>query len=74
MEYCLGNLPTAAPGDPCDFTAFPLTSEEFEADSRVSWSRISGKWLLELDDGSEFEFDEVLKRWIPVVCVSIPVA
>lgn len=54
--------------EPSEVSTFPMTREEFDTDPRVSWSRISGKWSLEADDGSEFEFDEALKRWIPVVC------
>lgn len=50
-----------------EVSTFPMTREEFEADSRVSWSRVSEKWVLEADGGSEFEFDETLRRWIPVV-------
>lgn len=49
---------------------FPVNYEDFQADSRISWSRISNKWTLEADDGSEYEFDDSLKRWIPVVSPS----
>lgn len=64
------------PADPADHVpsegpSFPMTREEFEADPRVAWSRISGKWSLEADDGSEYEFDEALKRWIPVLDESL---
>jgi len=48
--------------------AFPKSLEEFEHDPRVSFSRLDGKWILEAEDGSEFEYDDALRRWIPVVC------
>lgn len=50
-----------------DPRGFPVTKEDFDTDTRVSFSRMSGKYTIEQDDGSEFEFDEGLKRWIPVV-------
>jgi len=64
MEGMEPPLPTEVGGGP----SFPTTREEFEADPRVSWSRLTGKWLLEADDGTEFEYDEGIKRWVPVVC------
>lgn len=61
MEDPNGSPPATGP------SSFPMTREEFDSDPRVSWSRLSGKWTLEADDGSEFEYDEGLKRWVPVV-------
>ncbi|KAJ9663803.1 hypothetical protein H2201_005524 [Coniosporium apollinis] len=46
-------------------TAFPQTPEDFESDSRVSYSKLEQKWLLEDDDGSEWEFNEALAKWVP---------
>lgn len=46
-------------------TAFPQTPEDFESDSRVSYSKLEQKWLLEDDDGSEWEFNESLAKWVP---------
>ena len=47
--------------------AFPQTPEDFEQDARVSFSKLENKWILEDDDGSEWEFNEALKRWMPSV-------
>lgn len=70
MDHGLVEPPiTTYDDEPTEISTFPLTREEFEADSRVSWSRVTTKWSLEADDGSEFEFDQILKRWIPVVCM-----
>lgn len=55
-----------------DLRGFPITIEDFNTDTRVSFSRLSGKYTLEQDDGSEFEFDEGLRRWIPVVSPLLP--
>lgn len=46
---------------------FPSSVEDFERDPRISFSKLDSKWILEDDDGSEWEFDESLKRWIPSV-------
>ncbi|KAJ9647719.1 hypothetical protein H2199_001493 [Coniosporium tulheliwenetii] len=46
-------------------TAFPQTPEDFESDSRVSYSKLEQKWLLEDDNGSEWEFNEALAKWVP---------
>ena len=45
----------------------PQNPEEFDADSRVSFSKLANKFILEADNGEEFEFDDALKRWVPVV-------
>lgn len=52
-----------APG----ISTVPQNPEEFDADPRVSFSKIDNKFILEADDGQEYEFDDGLKRWVPVV-------
>ncbi|KAL7266144.1 hypothetical protein RUND412_011320 [Rhizina undulata] len=67
-----GALPTASPV--CDAppaSSFPLTREDFKSDPRVSWSRLIGKWTLEAEDGAEYEYEEGLKRWVPVLDESL---
>lgn len=46
---------------------FPKTIDEFDSDSRVSFSKLDNKYILENDDGSEWEFDTNLSKWIPSV-------
>lgn len=48
-------------------SAFPLDPEEFDADDRISFSKLDNKFLLVQEDGAEFEFDLALRRWIPVL-------
>jgi HIV Tat-specific factor 1 len=48
-------------------SSFPTNPEEFDSDYRISFSKIDNKFLLVQDDGTEFEFDDAIKRWIPVV-------
>lgn len=48
-------------------SSFPSNPEEFDADPRVSFSKIDGKFILEADDGQEYRYDEALRRWVPVV-------
>ncbi|KAF4123380.1 HIV Tat-specific factor 1 [Geosmithia morbida] len=44
---------------------FPTDVTEFDADDRISFSKLDGKFLAVLDDGAEFEFDHDQKRWVP---------
>ncbi|OCL10585.1 putative nuclear mRNA splicing factor-associated protein [Glonium stellatum] len=44
---------------------FPHLKDDFASDPRVSFSKLDGKWILEDDDGSEWEFDEDLDKWVP---------
>lgn len=53
---------------------FPKTIEQFESDSRVSYSKLDNKWILEDDKGDEWEFDEAHGRWIPSVREYFPQA
>ncbi|KAL8803481.1 MAG: hypothetical protein Q9182_003178 [Xanthomendoza sp. 2 TL-2023] len=46
---------------------FPTNPEDFDADDRISFSKLDSKFILEADDGQEFEFDKALKRWIPAL-------
>ncbi|OTA97006.1 hypothetical protein M434DRAFT_392452 [Hypoxylon sp. CO27-5] len=52
----------AAPG-----LSFPTDPQEFDQDERISFSKLDNKYIAVQDDGSEFEWDAQLKRWIPVV-------
>lgn len=47
--------------------AFPTDPSQFDADERISFSKLDRKFLLVQDDGTEYEFDESLARWIPVL-------
>ena len=57
--------PNHSPSPP--LSHFPQNPEEFDADSRVSFSKLANKFILEADNGEEFEFDDALERWVPVV-------
>ena len=46
---------------------FPQDPSDFDADPRISFSKVDSKFILEADDGQEFEYDDALKRWIPSV-------
>jgi HIV Tat-specific factor 1 len=46
---------------------FPTNPEEFDSDDRISFSKLDNKFLLVQEDGTEFEFDDAIKRWIPVL-------
>ena len=48
-------------------SGFPQSPSAFDADPRVSFSRLDDKFILETDEGTEYEWDTALKRWIPVV-------
>jgi HIV Tat-specific factor 1 len=48
-------------------SGFPQDPADFDADPRIAWSKLDEKFLLETDEGNEFEWDATLKRWIPMV-------
>lgn len=45
--------------------SFPTNPDDFERDERISFSTLDRKHIAVQDDGTEFEFDRQLKRWIP---------
>ena len=47
--------------------SFPTDPAEFDSDHRISFSRLDNKFVAVQDDGTEFEFDSQLKRWIPIL-------
>lgn len=46
--------------------SFPTDVQEFDADDRISFSKLDNKFIAVHDDGSEFEFDADSKLWAPV--------
>ena len=46
---------------------FPQDPSEFDADHRISFSKLDNKFILETDEGQEYGYDDALKRWIPSV-------
>ncbi|KAJ5091724.1 nuclear mRNA splicing factor-associated protein [Penicillium alfredii] len=46
---------------------FPLDPTEFDSDPRISFSKLDEKYILETEDGQEFVFDSVIKRWVQTV-------
>ncbi|KAB8074042.1 putative nuclear mRNA splicing factor-associated protein [Aspergillus leporis] len=52
---------------PQPLSNFPQDPSEFDSDPRVSFSKLDNKFVLETEDGQEFGYDSVLKRWIPTV-------
>ncbi|KAL8736279.1 MAG: hypothetical protein Q9166_000434 [cf. Caloplaca sp. 2 TL-2023] len=65
----------AVPTNPSDppRSSFPTNPEDFDADDRISFSKLDNKFILEADDGQEFEFDDALKRWVPAVRPQTPI-
>jgi HIV Tat-specific factor 1 len=53
--------------DPPPSAPFPTDPADFDSDTRISFSKLDSKFLLVQDDGTEYEFDEAIKRWIPVL-------
>ncbi|KAL2165264.1 hypothetical protein VTH06DRAFT_561 [Thermothelomyces fergusii] len=50
-----------------EYWTFPTNPEEFDQDERISFSKLDNKYIAVQDDGTEYEFDEGLRRWIPIV-------
>lgn len=62
MEQRLAPNPSPGPT-----VAFPSDPSEFDADDRISFSKLDNKFVLVTEDGTEFEFDDALKRWVSTV-------
>lgn len=58
----------ASRGASADTPAFPQDPAEFDSDPRISWSMVDEKFILETEDGQEFEYDTGIKRWVQKVC------
>ncbi|KAK5714290.1 hypothetical protein LTS12_027842, partial [Elasticomyces elasticus] len=54
-------------GESAPFSNFPQDPSDFDSDPRVSFSKLDDKFILEADDGQEYEYDDALKRWILTV-------
>ncbi|KAL4925846.1 U2 snRNP complex subunit CUS2 [Aspergillus undulatus] len=52
---------------PPPFSNFPQDPADFDSDPRISFSKLDNKFILETDDGQEYSYDTILKRWIPTV-------
>lgn len=48
-------------------SGFPQSPSAFDNDPRISFSKLEDKWVLETEEGREYEFVNGLKRWVPVV-------
>ncbi|KAI5295787.1 hypothetical protein KEM52_000221 [Ascosphaera acerosa] len=44
-------------------STFPQSPSEFDKDDRISYSKLDSKWILEADDGTEYVWDDGLRRW-----------
>ncbi|KAL3491151.1 nuclear mRNA splicing factor-associated protein [Aspergillus germanicus] len=56
-----------ATNSPPPFNNFPQDPSEFDSDPRISFSKLDNKFILETEDGQEYSYDTILKRWIPTV-------
>lgn len=50
-----------------ELASFPKSPSQFDADYRISFSRLDNKYILEAEDGSEWEWDTGLRRWVQQV-------
>lgn len=46
---------------------FPTDVNEFDKDERISYSKLDNKYIAVQDDGTEYEFDKELRRWVPII-------
>src|SRR3954453_14674193 len=46
---------------------FPTDPELFDSDERISFSKLDKKYIAVQDDGTEYEFDRDLRRWVPMI-------
>ncbi|KAK2760713.1 hypothetical protein FQN54_001948 [Arachnomyces sp. PD_36] len=52
------------PDDDLAPSSFPRSPSQFDTDPRISFSKLDDKYILETEDGAEFEYDAALKRWV----------
>lgn len=52
---------------------FPAEPSSFAEDERISWSKLDSKYVLETEQGGEYEWDDALRRWVAVVSTRVPV-
>ncbi|TQS33226.1 hypothetical protein Golomagni_06436, partial [Golovinomyces magnicellulatus] len=45
-------------------TSFPTDVQKFDADDRISFSKLDNKFIAVDDDGEEYEFDAENKKWV----------
>lgn len=48
-------------------SGFPQSPSAFDSDARISFSKLDERFILETEEGTEFEWDGALRRWIPAV-------
>lgn len=51
-------------------SGFPQSPSAFDDDPRISFSKLDEKYLLETEEGNEYEWDSALRRWVPVVGIA----
>ena len=74
VKHLLYTLPTANMAEeeqPPTTSAggFPTDPADFDSDPRISFSKLDNKFILETEDGQEYEYDSALKRWVQTVCL-----
>lgn len=52
--------------DTLERESFPTEPLDFDSDPRISFSKLENKWILETEEGAEYEYIQGLKRWVPV--------
>ncbi|KAK4195667.1 putative splicing factor U2AF-associated protein 2 [Triangularia verruculosa] len=50
-----------------EYWTFPTDKNQFDQDERISFSKLDNKYIAVQEDGTEYEFDEGLSRWIPII-------
>ncbi|OQD70289.1 hypothetical protein PENDEC_c025G06076 [Penicillium decumbens] len=57
-------MPSPSPENVGAARNFPTDPAEFGNDPRISFSKLDNKYILETEDGQEFEYDSAIKRWV----------
>ncbi len=53
--------------DQAEIWSFPTDPAQFDEDDRISFSRLDNKYIAVQSDGTEYEFDSDLRRWLPII-------
>lgn len=62
------DCPMSRPAAPTNAQTFEEQTAAFASDDRIHYSKVTGTWQYEDDDGTEMEWDAARGVWKPLVC------
>jgi len=69
----MSSTPSDAPPTAVEAKTFEEQAAAFASDERIHFSKESGTWRFEDEDGAEMEWDVAKGIWVPVVSTQLTV-